>query len=172
LVIHDESQTLTAKYAARAQQEDGPSSSTSLAPVLDSTSAFAFSINASRLDRNIEPQDWISPMIQAPSTSAEDQALCFFFGNYVSGSDMLNTCGNYQLFVSYLCEPTGREIFTPGGSFYWLGGTRKLLECPEYYGTGKQCILFGFAVGQLRTRQYRGSKIQSNFGSYYIIRSI
>jgi hypothetical protein len=111
LVIHDESQTLTAKYAARAQQEDGPSSSTSLAPVLDSTSAFAFSINASRLDRNIEPKDWISPMIQAPSTSAEDQALCFFFGNYVSGSDMLNTCGNYQyLSAIYANQPVGKSL--------------------------------------------------------------
>jgi hypothetical protein len=94
------------------QQEDGRSSSKiSLAPVADSTSAFAFSINASRLDRNIEPQDWISPMILAPSTSAEDQALCFFFGNYVTGSDMLNTCGNYQyLSTIYASQPVGISL--------------------------------------------------------------
>lgn len=35
-------------------------------------------------------------MILAPRTSAEDQATCFFFGNYGSSTDMLNTCGNFQ----------------------------------------------------------------------------
>jgi hypothetical protein len=35
-------------------------------------------------------------LVYAPATSAEDQAISFFFGNYVSGRDMRNTCGNYQ----------------------------------------------------------------------------
>ena len=35
-------------------------------------------------------------MILAPSTSTEAQATCFFFGNYVLGTEMLNTCGNFQ----------------------------------------------------------------------------
>jgi hypothetical protein len=41
-------------------------------------------------------------MILAPSTSAEDQATCFFFGNYVLGTEMLNTCGNFQ-YLSAIC---------------------------------------------------------------------
>lgn len=50
-------------------------------------------------------------MILVPSTSAEDQALCFFFGNYVTGSNMLNTCGNYQyLSAIYANQPVGRPL--------------------------------------------------------------
>jgi hypothetical protein len=110
LVIHDESQLLSAKYAARDKKKEGsPSSSiTSLAPAANSTSAFAFSIATSRLDGNLEPQNWIPAMVLAPSTSAEDQATCFFFGNYVSGMGILDTCGNYQYLSSiYAEQPVG-----------------------------------------------------------------
>jgi hypothetical protein len=47
-------------------------------------------------------------MILAPSTSAEDQATCFFFGNYVLSTEMLNTCGNFQyLSTIYANQPIG-----------------------------------------------------------------
>jgi hypothetical protein len=50
-------------------------------------------------------------MILAPSTSAEDQATCFFFGNYVLGTEMLNTCSNFQyLFAIYANRPVGAPL--------------------------------------------------------------
>jgi hypothetical protein len=50
-------------------------------------------------------------MILAPSTSAEDQATCFFFGNYVLGMDVLNTCGNFQyLSIIYANQPVGAPL--------------------------------------------------------------
>lgn len=47
-------------------------------------------------------------MILAPTTSVEDQATCFFFGNYVAGTEMVNTFGNYQyLSTIYADQPIG-----------------------------------------------------------------
>ncbi|KAF4620230.1 hypothetical protein G7Y89_g14589 [Cudoniella acicularis] len=76
------------------------------AAAVNSTSAFGISINTPRLDRNIDRQDWIPQMILAPSTSVEDQATCFFFGNYISGTEMLNTCGNYQYVYAIYANQT------------------------------------------------------------------
>jgi hypothetical protein len=112
LVIRDESEALSAKYEGKAgKRKDSPSSSASLVLAADSASALSFSLNTSRLDRNIEPQNWIPSMILAPSTSVEDQAMCFFFGNYILGTDLLNTCGNYQyLSTIYANQPVGLPL--------------------------------------------------------------
>ena len=70
-------------------------------------------------------------MILAPSTSAEDQATCFFFGNYVSGTEMLNTCGNYQYMSTiYANEPVGvplRQAITAIG----LAGLSNFWSAPN-----------------------------------------
>lgn len=57
---------------------------------------FSFSITKRRPDLDTAAQCWIPSMILAPRTSAVDQATCFFFDNYGSSADMLDTCGNFQ----------------------------------------------------------------------------
>jgi hypothetical protein len=70
-------------------------------------------------------------MILAPTTSAEDQATCFFFGNYVSGTELVNTFGNYQyLSTIYADQPVGlplRESITAIG----LAGLANFWRAPS-----------------------------------------
>jgi hypothetical protein len=50
-------------------------------------------------------------LISNPAISAEDHATSFFFGNYVAGREMRNTCGNYQyLSTIYANQPVGIHL--------------------------------------------------------------
>jgi hypothetical protein len=110
LIIHDESEALSAKYSCgTGQKKDGsPTRTVSLTPDAESKSPFAYSINDSRLDRDLDQQSWVSSLISTPAISAEDQATSFFFGNYVAGREIRNTCGNFQyLSTIYANQPVG-----------------------------------------------------------------
>jgi len=102
------------KYDVKSGKQKDPSSSTSLIPSVDSTSKFDISINTSRLDNIInetEQENWVHSMLITPSTSAEDQATSFFFGNYIAGTELLNTFGNYQyLSTIYAHGPIGQPL--------------------------------------------------------------
>ncbi|PMD43914.1 hypothetical protein L207DRAFT_552359 [Hyaloscypha variabilis F] len=113
LIIHDESQTLSTKYSGGSEQNKSPRSSRNSSVFSDdeSTSSIARSYDDSRLERDIEPQAGFYPLTSPPGISAEDQATTFFFGNYVSSRNMLNTCGNYQYLPTiYSNQPVGTAL--------------------------------------------------------------
>lgn len=70
-------------------------------------------------------------MLLAPSTSIEDQAACFFFGNYVSGSEMLNTCGNYQYMSTVYTNQSVGLPLRHGVTAIGLAGLAKFWSAPN-----------------------------------------
>ena len=107
----DESKSLGVKYEGSSRNQNlRPSPSTALQPTTAPISEPSYSRVESRLGPDHEQRKWIPSLILAPGTSAEDQATTFFFGNYVLGTELLNTCGNYQ----YLSTLHASEQFGPG----------------------------------------------------------
>jgi hypothetical protein len=76
-------------------------------------------------------------MILASSTSVEDQATCFFFGNYVSGADMLNTCGNYQYLSSIYTNQTIGISLRQAVSAVGLAGLANFWRAPNIMAKAK-----------------------------------